>query len=165
MGAWAAAHFLHVPISRDFIGKALLVSVCVVIYYAFARMSSFDWDMAKRRIVIVSASFTALLLLDQYLGTREGEVSTSVLFAALLGCKQAYATVENALEDGQDDLCLRHLLPLRPLRQELRQVIVDDAAQGNPLSTALTPIETDSDAQLEDGRYAMLQSVSAPQQT
>jgi len=100
--AWFGFFFLmralNMPIRRDFLSKALLVNVCIVMYYAFARMTSFDWDLAKRRISLVSAGFILVLLFDTLLGVPEGEVSPEVLFASLCGCKLVYVAAENAME-------------------------------------------------------------------
>mmetsp|Transcript_55748 Transcript_55748/g.130068 ORF Transcript_55748/g.130068 Transcript_55748/m.130068 type:complete len:409 (+) Transcript_55748:66-1292(+) len=109
---------LHVPFSRDLLGKGLLVSVCIVMYSAFTRLTSVDPDSCETRRRLVAVGFATSLLIDAGLGAQEGEVCVETLFFMLCACKLAYASVENAIDHGGTDFHLSFLLPLRLHRKQ-----------------------------------------------
>lgn len=142
LGLYFLMRILHIPFSRDLLGKALLVSVCIIMYYAFARLTSIDWSVGRRRVAMITAGFGFVLLLDVLVGEGEGHVSPEVLCAALSVCKLAYATVENALDEGHDDFKLHHIMPFRPRHDE--RMVATTSESGHPSVP-------------EDGTYEMME--------
>ncbi|CAJ1359115.1 unnamed protein product [Effrenium voratum] len=108
---YALLEFLHVPFSRDMLGKGLLVTVCVVMYGFFTRMTSLDWENCTARAAFVSAGFVASFMLDAIFGAAEGEVGVRTLYTMFLACKAAYFIMELAIDKGAETL-LQLLPPL-----------------------------------------------------
>jgi len=114
MALYACLTLLHVPVSRDTFGKAILGSACVLMYHAFSRLTCADWSGAQRRLTWLAGTFGAVFMLDQLLCMANWQ-SPLLLFAVLVICKQTYSTWANFLEaESRGPFQAKHLSPFRP---------------------------------------------------
>merc|ERR1711972_1103715 len=104
---------LNVRVSKDLIGKAILGSICVVMYHAFSRLTCIDGRAARLRLLVLGSVFVVVFVLDQVIPSV-GHLCPHLLFGVLIGCKLAYSTGANILDEEESCLKLGHLLPFRP---------------------------------------------------
>jgi len=118
---------LNVPVSHDTIGKAILGTVCVVMYHAFSQLTCIDWHAARMRLCCVTGVFLVVFLLDQAIPSGD-HFCPPLLFGVMVACKLAYSTWANFLEEGDDGpFCAKHLLPFWPVPRMAVERINRDA--------------------------------------
>mmetsp|Transcript_9494 Transcript_9494/g.29427 ORF Transcript_9494/g.29427 Transcript_9494/m.29427 type:complete len:415 (+) Transcript_9494:92-1336(+) len=132
MALYGLLSMLHVPVSRDTIGKAILGSVCVVMYHAFSRLTCIDWHAARVRLVCVAVVFIVVFMLDQLIPSAS-HLCPPLLFSVMVICKVAYSTGANFLEEGEGGMLRpKHLLPLRTARMST----AERGSAGSPTEAA-----------------------------
>mmetsp|Transcript_125845 Transcript_125845/g.391900 ORF Transcript_125845/g.391900 Transcript_125845/m.391900 type:complete len:261 (+) Transcript_125845:451-1233(+) len=118
MVLYAILTLMHVPVSKDAFGKAILGSACILMYHAFMRLTCLDWRAAQLRLTWLSGVFAAIFAVDQLLALARWQ-SPLLLFAVLVACKLTYSTWSNFLEaEGQGQLLqAKNLSPFRSARR------------------------------------------------
>uniref|UniRef100_A0A7S4PUY4 Uncharacterized protein n=1 Tax=Alexandrium monilatum TaxID=311494 RepID=A0A7S4PUY4_9DINO len=114
MALYGILTFMHVPVSRDTFGKAILGSACVLMYHAFSRLTCIDWRAAQLRLTWLGGAFAAIFAVDQLLQLACWH-SPMLLFTVLVACKLTYSTWSNFLEaEGRGQLLqAKNLSPFR----------------------------------------------------
>uniref|UniRef100_A0A7S0BBT0 Uncharacterized protein n=1 Tax=Pyrodinium bahamense TaxID=73915 RepID=A0A7S0BBT0_9DINO len=121
MALYTSLAFLHVPVSRDTFGKAILGTACILMYHAFSRLTCVDLRAAQTRMLWLGGTFVTVFVLDQTM-RGPGDLCPSLLFCVLVACKLAYSTWANFLEATGEGPFFRtkHLLPFKVARREER---------------------------------------------